>query len=183
VLDFNSYLTLFLLDSGHANPIGGQQTKWLSHALEERQHILHRFAIYHVPAYPSVRSFKTKQSIDIRNFWIPLFEKKGIQVAFEHHDHAYKRTHPLLKNCINAQGIVYLGDGGWGVETPRILRIKPFYLAKFASIRHFISVTLTPSQQTFKCIDDEGRVIDEYTKQINAQTPTETKILESVGTK
>ena len=116
-LDFGSFLSLILLDSGHANPIEGAQTQWLNNVLEKRQNILHRFAFYHVPAYPCVRSYRTKQSVLIRKTWIPLFEKWGIQVAFEHHDHAYKRTYPLLKNRIQPHGIIYLGDGGWGLKT------------------------------------------------------------------
>ncbi len=173
VLDFNSYLSIVILDSGHANPIAGQQTNWLKATLDERQHILHRFAIYHVPAYPSVRTFQTKQSVSIRNHWIPLFEQGGIQMAFEHHDHAYKRTHPLLKSRIHPEGIVYLGDGGWGVENPRQLRGNPSYLAKFASVRHFIAVTLTPFQQTIKSINDQGQIVDEYTKQLKTKMPIE----------
>jgi hypothetical protein len=167
VLDFNSYLSIFILDSGHANPIAGQQTNWLRTALEERQQIIHRFALYHVPAYPSVRHSQNKYSTAIRNYWVPLFEKEGLQVAFEHHDHAYKRTYPLLKNRIHPQGVVYIGDGAWGVEEPRKLRTKHSYLAKFASARHFIAVTLTPSQQYFKCINDRGQVLDEYVQSVN----------------
>jgi hypothetical protein len=162
VLDFNSYLSIFILDSGHANPITGQQVNWLRTALGERQQVTHRFALYHVPAYPSVRDFQNKHSTAIRNAWVPLFEQGGIQATFEHHDHAYKRTYPLLKGCIHPNGIVYLGDGGWGVDKPRTLRTKRPYLAKFASARHFIAVTLTPSQQQFKCINDQGQVLDEY---------------------
>lgn len=167
VLDFDSYLSVFILDSGHANSIPGPQTNWLRTVLEERQQATHRFAIYHVPAYPSIRNFQNPQSVAIRNAWVPLFEKKGIQVAFEHHDHAYKRTHPLLKGRIHPEGVVYLGDGGWGVEKPRSIRIKRFYLAKFIPVRHFIAVTLTPYQQQFKCINDQGIVLDEYVQSVN----------------
>lgn len=172
VLDFNSYLSIFILDSGHANSIAGQQTNWLRTALGERRQSTHRFALYHVPAYPSVRNFQNKHSAAIRKFWVPLFEKEGLQAAFEHHDHAYKRTYPLLKNRIHPQGVVYLGDGGWGVEKPRKLRSKHFYIAKFASARHFIAVTLTSSQQYFKCINDQGQVLDEYVQPVNRRDKT-----------
>lgn len=171
-LDFGSYLSIFFLDSGHANPIGGQQTKWLQEALQERQHMTHRFAIYHVPAYPSVRGFTNRQSMAIRRFWVPLFEQEGMQVVFENHDHAYKRTHPLIKNRVHPQGVIYLGDGAWGVEKPRALRrkMKHSYLAKFVSARHFIVVTLAPYQQTFTAVSDQGIVLDEYTKHLPSLT-------------
>lgn len=162
VLDFGSYLSIVLLDSGHASPINGDQAKWLNTVLEGRQHIPHRFAVYHVPAYPSVRGFQNKQSVLIRRFWVPLFEKWGVQAAFEHHDHAYKRTFPMLKNRIHPQGVVYLGDGGWGVEKPRRMRSRKPYLAKFAAARHFISVSITPYKQQFKSINDQGQIIDDW---------------------
>lgn len=171
VLDFDSYLSILILDSGHANPIGGQQTKWLKSTLEDRQHIPHRFAIYHVPAYPSVRDFNNKYCAAIRQFWVPIFEQGGLHAAFEHHDHAYKRTYPLLKGKIHPQGIVYIGDGGWGVEKCRTLKQKRFYLAKFASSRHFVGVTLSPSQQQFQCINDLGQILDEYRQTIKESKP------------
>lgn len=164
ILDFTPYLSIFLLDSGHANKIGGEQTKWLDAHLEKREKIPHRFAVYHVPAYPCYRDYKNKHSVQIRESWVPLFEKRGLNIAFEHHDHAYKRSHPLLKNKIHPKGVVYLGDGGWGVEKPR----KPYgnrtYLAKSAAACHFILVSITPEQELFKCIDHKGSIIDEWTK-------------------
>ena len=175
VLDFNSYLTILLLDSGHANPINGEQAKWLDATLEARQQIPHRLAAYHVPAYPSARSFQNKHSLLVRTYWVPLFEKWKLQTAFEHHDHAYKRTHPLLKNRAHPEGVVYLGDGGWGVEKPRKLHSKKHYLAKFACCRHFIAVAITPSHQQFKCINDQGQIIDEWTHPINSKKKEEQK--------
>lgn len=166
VLDFENFLSLFILDSGHANRIGGKQTEWLQEALAQRQSQKHKFAIYHVPAYPSVRSFNTRRGSALRRYWVPLFEKYHVDAVFEHHDHAYKRTHPLIKNKIHSQGVVYLGDGAWGIEKPRTTKKKkhPPYIAKFASKRHFVLVDLSQNKQLFKSITDEGIVIDEYTR-------------------
>lgn len=162
VLDFGSYLSIFILDSGHANAIEGVQTEWLKTNLKERKDVQHRIAIYHVPAYPSVRPFNNKQSQLIRRHWVPLFETGRIELALEHHDHAYKRTHNLLNNRVNSKGIVYVGDGAWGVAQPRrrFFR-KPYYLAHFAAVRHFITVTLSPEETTVLCLDSRGRLVDE----------------------
>jgi hypothetical protein len=168
--DVGSYLSLFLMDSGHANPVGGKQTEWLSENLKSRANVLHRLAAYHVPAYSSVRPFNQRVSVEIRRFWVPLFEKGGIQTVFEHHDHAYKRTFPLLNNKIHPNGILYLGDGAWGVAKPRNLKPwhrKRFYIAKFASTRHFIGVVLQKDQQVYFSIDPQGRLIDEYVRKID----------------
>ena len=94
-LDFGDYLSLFMLDSGHTAKHSGQQTKWLSKALTDRPDVLHRFAAYHVPAYPSHRPYDTHLSTNARTHWVPLFEKHQVDAVFEHHDHTYK-THPPL---------------------------------------------------------------------------------------
>lgn len=162
VLDFQQYLSLFLLDSGHANSVGGAQAEWLNKALWQRSKIPHKFAFYHVPAYPGVRSFRNNYSAAIRKYWVPLFENGGIDIAFEHHDHAYKRTYSILKNKVHPRGVVYIGDGGWGVEKPRIASVnkRPFYLAKTLSVRHFLLVDIHGDNTSVKCIDDQGKVLD-----------------------
>jgi len=167
VLDFSHYLTILLMDSGHANPIAGKQTDWLKATLNERKNVTNRFAVYHVPAYPSVRPFSHELSQKIRQYWIPYFESGGIQTVFEHHDHAYKRTHPLLRNQIDPTGIIYLGDGAWGVKRPRKPRNgrhKRPYIAKFSAERHFIGVTVQNELQTFMSITSEGKVLDKYVR-------------------
>lgn len=173
-LDFGSYLSLFLMDSGHANPIEGKQTEWLSETLQQRQKVTHRLAAYHVPAYSSVRSFNQRISVDIRRFWVPLFEKGGIQAVFEHHDHAYKRTYPLLNNQIHPSGIIYLGDGAWGIAKPRNVKArhrKRFYIAKFIPKRHFIGVVLQKDRQSFFSIDPQGLLLDELVKKLDIYPP------------
>lgn len=167
VLDFNDYLSLFLLDSGHTHPIEGDQAQWLFQAMQERQQMTHKFAAYHVPAYPSFYKFGnigSKISLAIRKQWIPTFERFGLHAAFEHHCHTYKRTVPIYKGKANPRGVLYIGDGAWGVESPRIPKTskQAWYLAKTASKRHFILVTLKENHRLFEAITPEGQKIDEY---------------------
>lgn len=165
VLDFGNYLSIFLLDSGHANPIGGKQTAWLKKTLQERKTVPYRFTIYHVPAYPSFRPFKGAISKAIRYYWVPLFEENKITLSFEHHEHTFKRTYPLLKNRVHPNGIIYLGDGCWGVENPRRVKRtkKLFYIAKAVSARHVYQVTLTNEQCEAIAIGENGVIIDQLT--------------------
>lgn len=167
VLDFGNYLSLFLLDSGHTHDIAGKQTAWLDEALSKRADILHKVALYHVGAWPSVREISGGVPIQIRKHWVPLFEKYNIDVAFEHHDHAYKRTHPIRNNKISDEGVVYLGDGAWGAK-PR--KPKPaserWYLAKTDQKQHVIIAELTPYTRAYKATDVEGQVFDSLTQRI-----------------
>lgn len=162
VLDFSSYMSIFILDSGHTHPIQGEQTAWLQKTLDKRTAVPFKFALYHVPAYPSVRGFYETVSPVVRRYWIPEFEKYGLTTAFEHHDHAYKRTHPIRQNKIDPTGVLYIGDGGWGVNNIRqpCTPDDRFYLAFTAAKRNFILVNLQPDRVSFYAIDDLGRVFD-----------------------
>jgi hypothetical protein len=168
VVDFGRYLSLILLDSEHTHPVDGTQTDWLHRTLGERQDVPHVFAVYHVPAYPSVRKLSSRVGAKIREHWVPLFEQFGVDVAFEHHNHAYKRTHPLRNNKIDPGGVLYLGDGGWGVS-PRKPR-EDWYLAKTASTVHFILVRIHGQSRSFLAINGEGQVFDEVHQ--NALSPS-----------
>lgn len=166
VLDFGNYLSIFLLDSGHANPVGGAQAKWLENALKVRENVPHRFPIYHVPAYPSNSSPDNKRCADVRHHWVPIFEKAGLRVAFENHDHTYKRTFALLKNKKDKNGVIYLGDGAWGVRNPSNGK-RRFYINKLFSKRNFILVEVDKTSERFVGIDDDGETIDEFQLNIN----------------
>lgn len=168
VLDFGSYLSLVILDSGHANRVEGTQTKWLKSTMKSRRHVLHCFAIYHVPAYPSIRSFNNRKSVSVRKNWVPIFEREGLGFVFEHHDHAYKRTVPLLNNKTNPTGVVYIGDGAWSVDEPRQMTIskRSHYLAKFVPSRHFILMTVENNEEHMTSISADGKILDQYSIQV-----------------
>src|SRR5690625_7699759 len=113
-------MSLVLLDTDHTNPVDGVQTEWLEQVLAERQEVPHLFPVYHGPAWPSVRNPDWEQSVRVREHWVPLFEAYGVRVAFENHDHAYKRTRPIRNNRKDPSGVVYFGDGAWGVGVREI---------------------------------------------------------------
>ena len=147
---------LFFLDTSHVAPFWGDQSQWLETALFHSQSFSFRFAVYHVPLYPSVRSFYSPFSLLGRLFWKPYFEQYRLTVAFEHHDHALKRTKPIGKR----NKVIYLGDGafGKGVRTPRRRR----YLAFTAAKRHFWYVRLTKNKALFQAISPQGKVLDQF---------------------
>lgn len=168
VLDFGNYLSLISLDSSHSNLISGQQTSWLKEVLKSRAGRPHVIPVYHKPAYPSGRvqpggirnQFWSEQ---VLQHWVPLFEEYGVRVALENDDHTYKRTYPLRRDMVDPSGIVYIGDGSWGVgkrepKTPE----EVWYLKKSASENSAIIVTLHGPHQHFLIVNEEGTVIDEY---------------------
>ncbi len=165
VLDFGEYLSLFLLDSNHATCVAGEQTDWLRQQMHQRQHVRHLIPVYHVPAWPSARDFNEKNVRAVRENWVPVFEEYGVRVAFEHHDHTYKRTYPIREGRHDETGVYYIGDGAWGVRTREIRTDedgnRPWYLAEAREIRHFIVVEMDDDGYQLDVFDEEARHIDE----------------------
>ena len=163
VLDFGDYLSFVALDTEHTAPVAGQ-VDWLEETLAKRSEVPHVFPVYHVPAFPSNRSYDGPVSASIREHWVPLFEKHGVGVAFEHHDHAYKRTRQIRGGAaVDDGGIVYFGDGAWGVSTRDVHLVdETWYLARAESKRHAIIVTLDGDKRSFITVDEDGTVIDTY---------------------
>lgn len=163
VLDFGDYLSLVVLDTDHTNSISGEQLEWLERVLAERQDVPYLLPIYHVPGYPSVRSFTDSSQTRVREHWVPLFERYGVRLAFEHHDHAYKRTVPIRAGAPDPSGIVYVGDGAWGVGTRPVHPVdSTWYLARAGAVRHGIVVTLDGGDPQLLVVDSQGEVVDEF---------------------
>ncbi len=165
-LDFGDYLSLIFLDTDHTSPVAGAQTDWLEKTLKQREDVPTVFAFQHVPSYPSVRAMNDMKKVDAqigadaRKHWVPLFERYNVDAVFEHHDHTYKRTHPLLDGRVNDRGIVYLGDGSWGkIDRPDTVAHRP-YLA-VADEAYHISVHRIEGRERFHVgLSDAGRVVD-----------------------
>lgn len=159
-VDVGGWLSFLLLDSGHSESVKSQ-TAWLGQALGERAGCAWRFAVYHVPAYPSVRKPDDWASGEIRSEWVPLFQRHGVAACFENHDHALKRTHPLIDGKPAAGGVVYLGDGSWGVEPrkPATPESRP-YLAVSRAIHHAWIIDLERGRGSARAIGPDGAELD-----------------------
>lgn len=179
VLDFGSFLSIVMTDTGHANPIEGRQTQWLTGILGARtDRFTHIIPVIHVPAYPSVRRmdgdspFNGLISRQIQTLWCPLFEQANVRVVFANHDHGYKRTVPIRAGERHDDGIVYIGDGAWGVETRDVHdAATTWYLETSQSVRHCIVVTLDGDDIRCVMVDEHGTVIDGYATAASRPSP------------
>ena len=159
--EFGSLAVFYMLDSGHITPHAEQVPKikdWMS----SDQDIPYRFAVYHIPLYPSHRRYMIYDAIAGRQYWAPLFDQFRLTAAFENHDHTFKRTHLIFGDKVAEQGTLYLGDGALG-QGPRPFDLHPrWYLSKFASHLHFWRVDLDREGVEYKAVDIEGEVFDVY---------------------
>lgn len=159
-LDFGTYLSLLLLDTGHSYPIGGEQANWLKNTLGSRENFSYKFAAYHIGAYPSVYPYTGAAPRQIRENWSPVFEQYQLTGAFEHHNHAYKRTHPIKQEKIDPNGVVYFGDGSWGTSPRKVKNAKMWYLLKGEQENAVFLVTLDQHLGAVQAFSINGKVID-----------------------
>ncbi|HLB53214.1 MAG TPA: metallophosphoesterase family protein [Chlamydiales bacterium] len=158
-IDFGNYLTLLLLDTGHLDPIEGEQTLWLENVLTEKKgRNFFQFPIYHIAAYPSYYSYTDQTPKKIRKLWCPLFDRFALPVAFENHNHTWKKTYPIRGEKIDPYGTIYLGDGCWGVK-PRVPH-KAWYLEKTMSVNYVYAIELSPESAEIRAISSTGDLLD-----------------------
>lgn len=171
-LDFGGYLSVVMLDSGHTTPVAGAQAQWLESALAARSASQFLVACYHYPAYGTAKApegglpIDNPRSVAIRQAWVPHFERYGITVALEHDHHNFKRTHRLRRHARDDDnGILYIGDGAWGVETRTVPTPQQgWWLAKASPTRHLWDIELrSDGTATMRAVADDGRVLDTVT--------------------
>lgn len=157
-IDFGNYLSLFLLDTDIVDPIEGKQAEWLRQSFDSRTQVPFQFAVYHIGAYPSVYPYSGEIPQKIREFWCPIFDQYDLPVAFENHNHSFKRTFPIRNNKIDPQGVIYFGDGCWGT-VPRKTN-RAWYLAKRKQINNAYLIELSAKSAKIEAVGLQGEQID-----------------------
>jgi hypothetical protein len=160
---FGPNVMVYVLDSGHTNPIGGAQAAWLAQEMKRTAQIPYRFALYHVPCYPSYPgSFSGPQAVAGRKHWVPLFDRYKLTGAFENHYHTFKRTKPLKNNKVDPAGTVYFGDGCWGRPPRKVRDERAWYEAEASSRRHVWLVDVQEDSVLYRAMDPHGKVFHTY---------------------
>ncbi|MGF1587151.1 MAG: fibronectin type III domain-containing protein [Bacteroidales bacterium] len=144
VLQMSPDLVLVTLDTDHIVEVT-DQTEWLDKTLEANKDVRWKLVQWHVAAWPSVRDFDGGLPRKIREHWIPVIEKHNVDLVIEAHDHAYKKTLPIRNNSQDDEnGIVYIGDGGWGAPIRDTKDPSEYWwLEEAVKIDHFWKLTLS----------------------------------------
>eukprot|EP01112_Ceratiomyxa_fruticulosa_P015813 TRINITY_DN4703_c0_g1_i1.p1 TRINITY_DN4703_c0_g1~~TRINITY_DN4703_c0_g1_i1.p1 ORF type:complete len:622 (-),score=129.97 TRINITY_DN4703_c0_g1_i1:150-2015(-) len=162
----NSTLILSL-DSGHYSTVDGVQTEWLKQTLETYKDVPIKFALYHVPMYPTIRSYDSIHSAKVRENWQPLFDEYHVTIGFENHDHVYKRTKLIKGGEESAAGTLYLGDGSWGVSTRSVSHSR-WYQNKAQGANYILRADVNPTAGNvdLTAFDPMGATFDTFSAQV-----------------
>ncbi len=151
VLDSN----LAIYDRGLARA----QADWLDAALA-RTRATWKFVAFHHPVHAS---HPTRDNPTLALDWGPVFDRHGVDLVLQGHDHAYLRTHPLRAGRIMsdpAEGTTYVvavsGEKFYGqVAKPTTARGLT-HLATYQTI----AVESARRRLTYRSFDRDGREVD-----------------------
>ena len=154
-------LLVVVMDSNYDLIDPQTQTEWLDRVLEESE-ARWKTVIYHHPLYAS---HPERDNAPLRHAWLPIFDRHGVDIAFQGHDHAYMRTHPL-------RGGEQVKDGEHGTIYLVAVSGTKMYeqsLPEFAAFgttetRTFQVIDIDPERGAllYRAIDEAGTVIDEF---------------------
>lgn len=123
-------------------------------------------AMYHAPAYPSYRPVTDPDSEAVRAGFVPSFDGNSLSVAFENHDHAYKRTYRLKGGNQDATGTLYVGDGAMGVSSrlsanPGVPSNRPYLEVRYGK-SFYLLMTVNATAYAGEAYDPQGNLFDSF---------------------
>lgn len=141
----------------------GDQQTFLRKTLAEMENdqVKWKITAYHRPAFPAV-----KKPSPAKKSWVPLFEEYNVDLALESDGHCIKRTVPIRNEKESADGVVYLGEGGYGAPQ-RDPKLDRWYIQgdhAFASKGdHLMMLEITPNAINYSTILSSGEIADSAT--------------------
>jgi len=135
-----------------------EQYAWLERELqsEAARRATWRIVIFHHPVYSSGNH---ESSLPQRKAFVPLFEKYGVDVAFNGHDHTYERSWPWRgERRDDRNGVVYVVTGGGGAPLYDV-KWSP-WTASARRVNHFCLVSVEGERLTIEAVDVDGDRFD-----------------------
>jgi hypothetical protein len=138
-----------------------EQRPWLEQQLASSDAVW-KFVLYHHPAYSS---HPRRDNPELREMWGSIFDKYGVDIAFQGHDHGYLRTYPMK----NGQPTTAPGDGTIYLVTvagTKMYDVAPRdygeVVMKDTSTFQVIDVLLNPDRLVYRAYDVDGNKLDEF---------------------
>jgi hypothetical protein len=141
-------VTFFILNSNRVNSI---QTEWLKKVLPAST-AKWKVVAFHHPAW-TCGGYRSNTAIVQK--WVPLFERYGVQLVLNGHDHNYQRFAPR-------RGVRYIVHGGGGAHLYPIERCPSSYpTRRFARAVHgFLYLRATDTELRVSSVTRRRNIID-----------------------
>jgi len=151
---------LFVVLDSNLPPAG--QAQWLEEQLSTTD-ATWKFVVFHHPLYSSVAH---RDNPEVREHWEPIFDKYHVDVAFQGHDHAYLRTHPMKGGkraasaaegtyyLVSVSGTKYYEQGDFDYSAVAFTKVSTYQI---------IDIEVGPvNKLTYRAYDEEGALRDEF---------------------
>ncbi len=163
----------FMIDSN--KPLGpeSEQFQWLEKQLAAST-ATWKFTCHHHPCFSSDENDygdHIQGSEDEAYTWgdpnaqqlVPLYEKYGVDIAFNGHIHVYERTWPIFQMSINSKkGVRYITSGGGGGSLEQAAPQRSWFSLHFKRAHHYCYATIHDRMIQFKAYDIETRLFDTF---------------------
>jgi hypothetical protein len=127
-----------------------EQKEWLEKVLELHKEAGFVFVFQHLPLY-SIMKNRVAESKENREFWGDIFERYGVQIFLNGHDHHY---HHALKNNVH-----YITSAGGGAPLYDFDSPQP-ETVKSSKVEHFVNIEVNETEAVLHVIDINGNEID-----------------------
>lgn len=153
------------VDTNQVNPIAGApeitpgsaQWRWLERDLAETRQPWKLVFLHHA-AYSSGGHGSNE---DLIRWLAPLFERRGVDVVFQGHDHHYERTTPIRGGRPAGAGPVYVVAGNGGAPLTTKNSRNPWSRV-FVQEHGFLEVRLEGTRLRARAISRASRVLDAW---------------------
>ena len=126
------------------------QKKWLEDVLELNKEAGFVFIFQHKPLYSIMKSRGEEAKLR-RKFWGDIFERHGVQVFLNGHDHHY---HHAIDNNVH-----FITSAGGGAPLYGIDAIQP-ETVNYKKFEHFVNVEISKEHAVLHVIDINGEEFD-----------------------
>jgi acid phosphatase type 7 len=128
-----------------------EQYKWFEEKLKSST-APWKIVFFHHPPFSCTPSRKPGNK-NVRKYLVPLMEQYNVDVVLLGHDHLYGRTRDI-------NGVIYVtsGGGGAGLYSGETDEFSEVCIKK----NHYVHFIVTSTSLSWRAIDIEGEVLDEY---------------------
>jgi hypothetical protein len=117
-----------------------------------------RVAYFHRPPYSA--GGEHGSALDVRDAFVPIFEKRRVQLAISGHEHDYERTFPLRSYTAQGGAVTYIVTGGGGA--PLYPAGTASWTAASASVYHYMRGSVGNCVLKLDAVGLDGVVFDTY---------------------
>jgi hypothetical protein len=141
---------LAFLDAGRLQA----QLSWLDSDLAATRQPW-RVVYFHRSPYSS--GFEHGSVTAVRHAFVPIFERRGVQLVLSAHDHDYERSIPW-REYTNGSAVTYVVTGGGGAPLYGVGRSD--WTARSASAHEYVRVRVAGCTMTIEAVGLDGSVFD-----------------------